>query len=291
MRLIHIAIALTLTTAGFADTITLKSGRVINGTYLGGTARTVKVEVGDRIETLDVSDVNRIEFGGTAATMSDDERRPSVRRSDNSDSDRPVLRRSDNSRSDNGGGGVVFRPDPATRSASAPPRGAVELPAGTNIVVRMIEGVDSDSARVGQTFAASIDEQVSGPNGEVIIPRGTDAVVKLVDSKESGKLTGRSELTLDLQSIKVDGRSVDINTQTVSRESSSRGERTAKVAGGTAAVGAIIGAIAGGGKGAAIGAGAGAAAGAGAEVVTKGQRVKIPSETRLTFVLDTPLHI
>jgi hypothetical protein len=56
-------------------------------------------------------------------------------------------------------------------------------------------------------------------------------------------------------------------------------------------VGAIIGAIAGGGKGAAIGAAAGGAAGAGAEIVTKGQRVKIPSETRLTFVIDNPVRI
>ena len=91
-------------------------------------------------------------------------------------------------------------------------------------------------------------------NGETVLPRGSDVTLKLVDAKESGKLTGRAELTLDLQSIRVDGRMVDVNTQTVSRESSSRGQRTAKVAGGTAAVGAIIGAIAGGGKGAAIGA-------------------------------------
>jgi hypothetical protein len=56
-------------------------------------------------------------------------------------------------------------------------------------------------------------------------------------------------------------------------------------------VGAVIGAIAGGGKGAVIGAGAGGAAGAGAEEVTKGQRVKVPSETRLTFVLDTSIRI
>jgi hypothetical protein len=128
-------------------------------------------------------------------------------------------------------------------------------------------------------------------NGETVIPRGADVVVKLVDSKESGKLTGRAELTLDLMSVRVDGRMVDINTQSVSRESDSRGQRTAKVAGGTAAVGAIIGAIAGGGKGAVIGAGAGGAAGAGAEEVTKGQRVKVPSETRLTFVLDTAVRI
>ena len=155
---------------------------------------------------------------------------------------------------------------------------------------RMIDGVDSEVNRVGQTFAASMDQPVV-LNGETIIPRGADAVVKLVDSKESGKLTGRAELTLDLMSVKVNGQMVDINTQSVSRESDSRGQRTAKVAGGTAAVGAIIGAIAGGGKGAVIGAGAGGAAGVGAEEVTKGQRVKVPSETRLTFVLDTSIRI
>lgn len=166
----------------------------------------------------------------------------------------------------------------------------MELPQGTNLVVRMIDGVDSDVNRVGQTFAASLDEPVL-LNGETVIPRGADVVVKLTDAKESGKLAGRSELTLDLVSVNVNGRVVDVNTETVERESSSRGQRTAKVAGGTAALGAIIGAIAGGGKGAAIGAGAGAATGLGVEVLTRGQRVKIPSETRLTFVLETPVRL
>jgi hypothetical protein len=286
MRLLRIAMILAIATAGFADTVTMKSGRVINGTYLGGTARTIRVEVGDNIETLDVSDVQRIEFRGGGpsgpSSMREEDPRPTLRRADGSS--RPPA--------DNPG---IMRPDPSASAAPPPPPPAysargIELPAGTNIVVRMIEGVDSEAARVGQTFAASLDEPVM-QNGQPVIPRGADVVVKLVDSKESGKLTGKAELTLDLVSVKVDGRMVDINTQSVSRESSSRGERTAKVAGGTAAVGAIIGAIAGGGKGAAIGAGAGAAAGAGAEVVTKGQRVKIPSETRLTFVIDTPVRL
>jgi hypothetical protein len=143
---------------------------------------------------------------------------------------------------------------------------------------------------VGQTFQASLDEPVM-VGGETAIARGADVIVKLVDEKQSGKLTGRTELTLDLVSIRVDGRMVDINTQSVSQASESRTGRTAKVAGGTAALGAIIGAIAGGGKGAAIGAGAGAAAGAGAQVITKGQKVKIPSETRLTFALETAVRI
>ena len=299
MRLFQFAVVFACATVLLADTVTLRNGRTVSGTYLGGTARTVRMEVGDRMETLDVSDVARIEFGGPAASSSDDRpvmRRydtssdqPTLRRADNSaDTDRPVLRRSE---PDNPG---ILRPDPSassTASAPAPPRGTVELPAGTNLVVRMIDGVDSQVNRVGQTFAASIDEPVRSPGGDVLIPRGADVVVKLVDSKESGKLTGRAELTLDLVSVKVNGQVVDVNTQTVSQQSGSRGEKTAKVAGGTAAVGAIIGAIAGGGKGAAVGAAAGGAAGAGAQVVTRGQQVKIPSETRLTFVLDNPVRI
>jgi hypothetical protein len=272
MRLFCIGLALACASIGFADTVTLKSGRVIQGTYLGGSARQLRVDLGDRIETLDVGDVSRLEFDGSAPAPAPAPAPPPPE---------PLSRRSENN---------VFRPDSPEPVAPPPERWTGELPAGTNIVVRLIDGVDSEVNRVGQTFAASVDEPVM-INGQTVIPRGADVVVKLVDSKESGKFTGRSELTLNLVSVKVDGRPVDINTQTVSRESSSRGERTAKVAGGAAAVGAIIGAIAGGGKGAAIGAGAGGAAGAGAEVVTKGQRVKIPSETRLTFALDTPVRL
>jgi hypothetical protein len=263
MRLISIGVILAL--AGFlrADTLTLRTGREIRGTYLGGSAREVKIDVGDRVQTLNVDEVERIEFSVPAST----ERGPLPSRSSQTN---------------------VFRPDV---TQAAPPRPAfVELPEGTNLVVRMIDGVDSEVNRVGQTFAASLDEPVL-LNGETVISRGADVVVKLTDAKESGKLAGRSELTLDLVSVSVNGRVVDVNTETVERESSSRGKRTAKVAGGTAALGAIIGAIAGGGRGAAIGAGAGAATGLGVEVLTHGQRVRIPSETRLTFILETPVRL
>ena len=283
MRLIYAGIAIACASLGFADTITLKNGNVINGTYLGGTARTLRVDDGNTVQTLDINEVSRIEFGGGAPTMSrqNNDRnndRPTMRRAQ-ADSDRPVLRRAE---------GNVMRPEDAP--PPPPPAAAnFELAAGTNLTVRMIDAVDSETNRVGQTFRGSLDQPVM-QDGNTLIPRGVDVTLKLVDAKQSGKLTGKTELTLSLQSIQVNGRMVDVNTQSVSQESSSRGARTAKVAGGTAALGAIIGGIAGGGKGAAIGAGAGAAAGAGAEVVTAGQRVRIPSETRLTFVLDNAVR-
>src|SRR5260370_1682024 len=61
--------------------------------------------------------------------------------------------------------------------------------------------------------------------------------------------------------------------------------------GGGADLGALIGEVAGGGKGAAIGAAVGGGAGTGVQVLTTGQQVKIPSETRLDFTLQQPLDI
>jgi hypothetical protein len=233
-------------TAMAADTVTLKDGRVIAGTYLGGSPGGVRIDTGDKVENLNVADIDSIRFGVSQ-------------------------------RANEAGAGA------AQASAAA-------LPAGTKFVIRMIDAVDSERNTVGQTFAASLDEPVL-IDGDTVIPRGADVVVKLVDDKESGKLTGRTTLTLDLMSVKVKDRMVDVNTQTVSEASGSRGARTAKMAGGGALLGGIIGAAAGRGKGAAIGLGAGAAAGAGAEILTKGERVRIPSETRLTFALENPVRL
>src|SRR6185503_2322415 len=103
--------------------------------------------------------------------------------------------------------------------------------------------------------------------------------------EQSGKLCGREELARDLYEVSIGGRKYAVATSYAEVESASRTAKTGKVGGGTAALGAVIGAIAGGGKGAAIGAVSGAGAGAAVQVATKGERVKIPSETRLTFTL------
>jgi len=152
----------------------------------------------------------------------------------------------------------------------------------------MIDSVDSEVSQVGQTFQASLDDPII-VNGEIAIPRGADIVAKLVEDKQSGKISGRTELTMDLVSIRINGRMVDLNTEEVTTSSQSQGNKSAKVIGGTAVVGAVLGGIFGGGKGAAIGATSGAGAGAAVQVLSKGQRVKIPSETRLSFTLQNPL--
>lgn len=166
----------------------------------------------------------------------------------------------------------------------------VTVPAGSVITVRMIDGVDSSVNTAGQVFKASLDAPIV-VDDRVVVPRGADAYVKLVNASSAGKFKGRSELTLDIQSIIFQGRTYNVSTSDVKQSGASRGKRSAATIGGGAVLGALIGGLAGGGKGAAVGAAVGGGAGTGVQVFTKGQQIKIPSETRLDFTLEQPFDI
>ena len=166
----------------------------------------------------------------------------------------------------------------------------VTVPANSIVSVRTIDSIDSKTNQAGQVFKASLDAPIV-VNDRVIVPAGADAYVKLVDAKSAGRVTGRSELGLELASIVFQGKTYNVVSSDVKQSGTSRGKQSAERIGGGAAVGALIGAIAGGGKGAAIGAAVGGGAGTGVQVFTKGQQVKIPSETRLDFTLQQPLEI
>src|SRR5262252_1447805 len=100
MRLLHFGVALALATGCFADTITMKNGRTLSGTYLGGSARQVRMDTGDRVETLDVTDIDRIEFNNAAAPAPHAQAAPR-------DESRPVLRRAES---------PIMRPDPVAEA-------------------------------------------------------------------------------------------------------------------------------------------------------------------------------
>jgi hypothetical protein len=273
MRTFYLLLILTSSTV-WADALFLKDGKVVSGTYLGGTSRQVRMENAGQIESYDVSAVDRIEFQGPAAAVPAAPPASQWRDQQDANKERPRLMRPDAS--------IPEKPPVASTSTT--------IPTGTVFNVRMIDAVDSESSQLGQTFQASLDEPIM-LDGVTVIPRGADIVAKLVEDKQSGKVTGRTELTMDLVSIRVNGRMIDLNTEEVTTSSESRTGKSAKVIGGTAAVGAILGGIFGGGKGAAIGATSGAGAGTAVQVMTKGQRVKIPAETRLSFTLQNPLKI
>jgi hypothetical protein len=269
----RIALSFAISIAALqADTLHLKNGSIIQGSFVSGSNGAIQFSVGQRVNTFNVSDIASLEFNSSNAQAGPEQTAP-------------------NSSNSSGNSSFPQRNAAADQANSSPSQAAGKLlPAGTPIVVRMIDDVDSTKARVGQTFQASLDQPLI-VDGSTIAPVGSNVTTILTDSQQSGKFAGKTELTLDIQSVSANGRTYPVQTTGVAQASSSRGDRTAKVVGGTAALGAIIGAIAGGGRGAAIGAGAGAATGAGVQAVTAGQRVQIPSETRLTFTLKDDLQL
>ena len=189
-------------------------------------------------------------------------------------------------------------PPPAAQPAPAPAPAApptpepveVTIPAGTELTIRMIDSVDSEVHKSGQVFRASLDSPIV-LDGETVVPAGVDVFVRLAEAKTAGRMAGRSELRMELARMVYQGQSYSLSSSTYEQVGKSRGKDTAVKVGGGAAIGAAIGAIAGGGKGAAIGAAIGAGGGTAVQVFTKGQQIRIPSETALEFRLEAPLDV
>jgi hypothetical protein len=76
MRLSIVILGLACAAAGWADTLTLRDGQVVQGTYMGGTARTVKMQVDDTVKTYDVTDIATLQFTPPAPAVSAPSARP-----------------------------------------------------------------------------------------------------------------------------------------------------------------------------------------------------------------------
>ncbi len=184
-------------------------------------------------------------------------------------------------------------PTPAVAAVPtpAPPEPKdVEIASGTTIRVRMIDPVNSAVNHTGEVFHASLEEPIV-VNNETVVPKGADVYIRLTRASTAGRMSGRSELHLELVKLDYAGRSYALVSSTSSVVGSSRGKKTATAMGAGAVIGGIIGAIAGGGKGAAIGATVGGAGGGVYQASTKGEQVKVPAETVLDFQLEQPATV
>ena len=152
----------------------------------------------------------------------------------------------------------------------------VNVPAGTRILIRMVNSVDSSKQQVGYRFTTNLETNLQV--GDVVVAgRGATVYGRLANAKSAGNVSGGAELTLELTDIVINGTAYPLLTSTYQVASQGQGSKTAKrVVGGTG-LGALIGGVAGEGKGAAIGAGAGAAAGTAVSAATKGKQVAVPS--------------
>lgn len=310
-----------------ADTLELKNGSVIKGTYLGGTEREINFRVGSRIQHFAVDDVSSLTFDmpvsetapppqarddsapnegfGTRPADADRDRRDDDRGNNNNNNDarrdddrRDDDRRDDDRRDDDraqnnrpidADGSPAQLNVPNNNGAPNYPQ-TVTVPSGTRITVRTIEPIDSSRSEVGDRFSTTLDQPIYV--GDVLVaPRGVSVYGRLEEVKTSGQFAGRAQLRMALTGIDLQGRTFPLATGDYQLSGRSRGTSTAAKVGTGAVVGAIIGGVVGGGKGAAVGAGVGAGAGTAAQVMTRGDRVRVPSETVLDFTLEQPLTV
>ena len=225
-----------------ADTLKLKNGKSVTGTFMGGDARQIKFAGDDgHAKTYVLTDVDTLTFASPPEP-----------------------------------------PKPAPAAAPAPVPSQVTVPAGTQLLVRMVDTLDTSKVAAGQRFTATLDSNLEA-NGVIAAPKGTTVYGKVLQSNSAGRATGKSKMSIQLTEIVIGGTARPILTDTFDTEGKGSGGRTAKRTLGGAGLGAAIGAMAGNaGKGAAIGATAGGVM----SVVQKGDQVQIPSEAQLEFRLQ-----
>ncbi len=257
MRVLFLVLVLLLPAAGFADLVVLKGGAQISGTVESATAHDIRIRTSGRVQVLSLDTVDWIRFDQPAPAP-------------------PAPKAS--------AGPSLLRHEPPVAAAAK----SLELPAGTELVIRTIDRIESKKADLKHLYQASLDEPLA-VNGITAAPANS-LVMLQVTGVTNAKVKGRSALTLQAVELIVDGKKIPVSTEDVSSESGSQGKRTAIGTAAGAGVGAGIGGAAAGGAGAAGGAAAGAAAGA-VGAVLFGQRVKIEPETRFTFVLSREVSL
>ena len=236
-----------------ADVIKLKDGRAIQGIFLGGNSRQIDfLSPGGQTLSFPITSVGSVTFSALPGAASS---------------------------------GAA----PAAPAAKPAARPAVLIEAGTLLRVRTIDNIDVDASKAGAKYRASLDDPIM-VGGAVVIPKGANATLQAVKVQQSGKMKGSDLIQLKVISVSVRGATYPVVSSVAESKGKSEGKATARKTAGGAGLGALIGGIAGGGKGALIGVAAGAATGL--VVSASGeQHLKIPSETRLEFKLESALKV
>lgn len=191
--------------------------------------------------------------------------------------------------------GVMPPPPPGVPSIARygehAPSPLLTIAAGTPVVVRMLETIDSRHTQPGTLFHGMVLQDVTLQYGIIAIPRGAYVEGTVIDSRPPGQLKGHPKLALQLSHLNMSGSNYVLSTYVWARRGPGKGGQTAQTVTGTAAFGAIAGGIVGGGGTALLGGLLGGLGGAGISAFSSGPQLMVPAESVLTFALNTPLTV
>jgi hypothetical protein len=162
--------------------------------------------------------------------------------------------------------------------------------AGTALNIVLQQALSTKTARAEDPVVAELAEDVV-VDGDVLLPRGSEVRGHVVIAQRSGRVKGRARLVVSFEEVRVEGRSYPIQATGFDVTAGSSKGQDAKIAGGAAAAGAVIGAIADGGSGAVKGGLIGGAAGGAAVLATRGAEVELASGSSYEVKLQKSLRL
>ena len=178
--------------------------------------------------------------------------------------------------------GIFLSEGVATAEALPLEPSSVAVPTGTRLVIRMVDSVDSSRHKVGHTFRGQLEGALV-VDGVTVVPRGAFLYGTITSAKQSGRVAGKSELTMEFTDIMVDDQLYPIATQSLSAQSGGEGKKTVGRTARMAAVGGLAGGSSGAKKGVKVG--------ASVSLLTKGESLNVPAGTILETTLRVPLNI
>jgi hypothetical protein len=182
----------------------------------------------------------------------------------------------------------VATPVPTPVPTPTPPPRIVA--AGTALPIVLQQTLTTKTAKAEDPVLAELAEDVV-VDGDVLLPQGSEVRGHVVSAVRSGRVKGRARLVVSFTEIRADGRSYPIAATGFDVTAGSSAGKDAKIAGGAAAAGAVIGAIADGGSGAAKGGLIGGAAGGAAVLATRGVEVELKSGSAYSIKLTKSLRL
>jgi hypothetical protein len=188
------------------------------------------------------------------------------------------------------------------------PLTAAEIPKGAHVLLRMVNSVNTRTAQEGDYVYLRTASPIMA-DGRILVP--TDSYVQGVvsHSKQSGRVKGRAELSIKLETLtlhsgtvyriaprlasvesgdeaqKVDSRENDI------KQAGTKGHDASQIAILAGSGGAIGGLADRSWKGAGIGAGVGSGVGLATVLLTRGKQVQLRQGSTLDVVFDRPVTL
>jgi len=264
-----VLIGLLVSILAAADTLTLRDGTVLEGKFFGGSSQEVRFVVDEELQFFSLNEVARIAVGPPLPIP--DTPQPEC-------PETPVLECPPSTEQ-------ATEPAPVPARAGQLEAASGEIPAGTSLVVRVLEEVDSSRHAAGQSYRALLDEPVV-VGGRTILAKGTGALAQLTVSGQAG---GPSVHGLELVSITINDQQVAIQTSQAGLPDS--GNRKRAKLGGLTRAAARLGRVFGGASGGQAGGTAEEVGDTIGDVALGGSKVHVAANTVLRFSLIGRLEI